>query len=145
MILQLAERRPQTQYVRQNETTKKYVAAKEQVKNVQEQLNEEEIGNLSEKELRVMIVKLIQDFRERMEVRIKKIQEKFNKDLEEPKNKQTEMNNKITEMKNTLEKISSRITEVEERISDLEDRMVEISAMGQNKEKRMKRRGTIPT
>ena len=139
MILQLAERRPQTQYVRQNETTKKYVAAKEQVKNVQEQLNEEEIGNLSEKELRVMIVKLIQDFRERMEVRIKKIQEKFNKDLEEPKNKQTEMNNKITEMKNTLEKISSRITEVEERISDLEDRMVEISAMGQNKEKRMKR------
>ena len=49
------------------------------------------------------------------------------------------MNNKITEMKNTLEKISSRITEVEERISDLEDRMVEISAMGQNKEKRMKR------
>ena len=30
-------------------------------------------------------------------------------DLEEPKNKQTEMNNTINEMKNTLEGINSRI------------------------------------
>ena len=42
-------------------------------------------------------------------------------------------------MKTTLEGINSRITEAEERISDLEDRMVEITAMEQNKEKRMKR------
>ena len=63
----------------------------------------------------------------------------FNKDLEELKNKQTEMNNIITEMKNTLEGINSRITKAEERISDLEDRMVEITAVEQNKEKRMKR------
>ena len=49
------------------------------------------------------------------------------------------MNNTITEMKTTLEGISSRKTEAEERISDLEDRMVEFTAMGQNKEKRMKR------
>ena len=40
----------------------------------------------------------------------------FNEDLEELKNKQTEMNNTITEMKNTLEGINSRITEAEERI-----------------------------
>ena len=33
--------------------------SKEQDKNPQEQLSEEEIGNLSEKELRVMIVKMI--------------------------------------------------------------------------------------
>ena len=42
-------------------------------------------------------------------------------------------------MKTTLEGINSRITEAEERKSDLEDRMVEISAVEQNKEKRMKR------
>ena len=42
-------------------------------------------------------------------------------------------------MKKTLEGISSRITEAEEQISDLEDRMIEITAMEQNKEKRMKR------
>ena len=63
----------------------------------------------------------------------------FNKDLEELKNKQTEMNNTITEMKTTLEWINSRITEAEEPISDLEDRMVEFTAVKQNKEKRMKR------
>ena len=64
----------------------------------------------------------------------------FNKDLEELKNKQTEMTNTITEMKTTLEGINSRITEAEEWISDLEDRMVEITATEQNKEKRSEER-----
>ena len=73
-----------------------------------------------------------------MEAKIKKMQEMFNKDLKELKNKPTEMNNTITKMKSTLEGINSRITEAE-RINDLEDRMVEITAMEQNKEKRMKR------
>ena len=73
---------------------------KEKDKNLQEQLNEEELSNLSEKEFRVMIVKMIQDLGNRMEARIEKIQEKFNKDLEELKNKQTEINH---EMKNTVE------------------------------------------
>ena len=34
---------------------------KEQGKNLQDQINEEEIGNLPEKEFRVMIVKMIQN------------------------------------------------------------------------------------
>ena len=46
-----------------------------------------------------MIVKVIQNLENRMEARIEKIQEMFNKDLEEWKNKQTEMNNTINEMK----------------------------------------------
>ena len=50
---------------------------------------------------------------------------------------QTQMNNIISEMKNTLEGINSRITETEEWIRDLKDRMVEITAMEQNKERRM--------
>ena len=44
---------------------------------------------------------------------MEKIQEMFNKALEELKNKQTEMKNTITEMKNVLEGINSRITEAE--------------------------------
>ena len=67
---------------------------KEQDKNLQGQINEDEIGNLPEKEFRVMIVKMIQNLRNRME----KIQETFNKDLEELKSKQTLMNNTITEI-----------------------------------------------
>ena len=57
---------------------------KEQGKNPPDQTNEQEIGRLPEKEFRVMIVKMIQNLGNRME----KIQEMFNKDLEELKSKQ---------------------------------------------------------
>ena len=57
---------------------------KEQSKSPPDQTNEEEIGSLPEKEFRVMIVKMIQNLGNRM----KKIQETFNKDLEELKSKQ---------------------------------------------------------
>ena len=91
---------------------------KEQDKTPEKQLNEVEIGNLPEKKFRKMIVKMIQDLGKRMEAKIEKMQEMFNKDLEELKNKQTEMNNTITEMKNTLEGINSRITEAEQIRTD---------------------------
>ena len=61
---------------------------KEQHKTPEKQLNEVEIGNLSEKEFRIMIVKMIQDLVKRMEAKIEKMQEMFNKDLEELRNKQ---------------------------------------------------------
>ena len=108
---------------------------KEQDKTPPDQTNEEEIGSLPEKEFRVMTVKMIQNLGKRME----KIQEMFNKNLEELKSKQTDMNNTINEIKNSLGGINSRITEAEERISDLEDKIVEIITAEQNKEKRMKR------
>ena len=88
---------------------------KEQEKTSEKQVNEVEIGNLPEKEFRKMIVKMIQDLGKRMEVKIKKMQEMFNKDLEELMKKQIEMNNTITETKTTLEGINSRITEAENR------------------------------
>ena len=113
--------------------------SKEQDKIPQDQINEEEIGKLPEKEFRLMIVKMNQNFRNRMEALIEKIQEMFNKDLEELKNRRSAMNNTISEMKNTLEGINSRITEAEKQISELEDRIVEITAAEQNKEKRMER------
>ena len=51
---------------------------KEQDKTPKKQLNEVEIGNLPEKEFRIMIVKMIQYFRKRMESKIEKMQEIFN-------------------------------------------------------------------
>ena len=56
---------------------------KEEDKTPEKQLNEVEIGNLPEKEFRIMIVKMIQDLGKRMEAKIEKMQEMFNKDLEE--------------------------------------------------------------
>ena len=60
----------------------------EQNKTTKEQLSEVEIGNLLEKELRVIIVKMIQDLKRRMEAQTEKIQEMFNKELDDIKTKQ---------------------------------------------------------
>ena len=71
------------------------------------QTKEEEIGNLPEKECRI-IIQMIQNLENTMELqinsletKIEKMQEIFNKDLEEIKKSQLKMNNAITEIKNT--------------------------------------------
>ena len=75
---------------------------KEQSRNTEVQINEEEIRKLPEKEFRILIVKMIKNIENKME----KMQESVNTDLE-LKNKHTETNNTITEIKNTLEVIDS--------------------------------------
>ena len=57
----------------------------EQTRSTEVQINEEEIGNLPEKEFRIMIVKMIKNLENRME----KMQESINKDLEKLKKKHT--------------------------------------------------------
>ena len=91
---------------RQRNTTQ----MKEEIRNTDVQINEEEIGKLPEKEFRIMIVKRIKNLESKME----KMQESINKDLEELKNKHSETNNTITEIKITLEGINSKISEAEE-------------------------------
>ena len=94
-----------------------------------------EISNLLEKEFRITIVKMVQDLKKIMEAKIEKMQEMFTKDLDDLKNKQTEINK-------TLGGTKSRITEAEEWISDMKDRMVKITATEHRKknEKKKKRR-----
>ena len=87
------------------------VQMKEQTRNTEVQINEEEIGKLPEREFRIIIEKMIKNLENKME----KMQESVSKDLEELKNKHTETNNTITEIKNTLERINSRISEAKER------------------------------
>ena len=81
------------------------------------QTKEEEIGNLPEKEFRIIIIKMIQNLENKIELQINSL----------------ETNNIITEIKNTLERINSRISEAEEQISELEDKIVEITSEEQNK------------
>ena len=52
---------------------------KEQTRNTEVQINEEEMGKLPEKEFRIMIIKMIKNLENRME----KMQESINKDLKE--------------------------------------------------------------
>ena len=89
---------------------------KEQDKCPPNQTEEGEIGNLPDKEFQIMIVKMIQNLEIKMEsqinsleTRIEKIEERFNKDLEEIKKSQYIMNNAINEIENTLEGANSRI------------------------------------
>ena len=136
-ILQPVKQKPHSQKERKVKRQRAMYQMKEQDKTPEKQLNEMEIRNLPEKEFRIIIVKMIQDLGKTVEAKIEKMQEMFNKGLEELRTKK--QRRKITEMKNTLEGINSRITEAEERISDLEDRMVEFTTAEQTKEKRMKR------
>ena len=69
---------------------------KEQGKNSEDQIKEEEIGNLPENEFRIMIVKMI---KKNLENKMEKMQESINKDLEELKNKYAETNNIILKLK----------------------------------------------
>ena len=62
---------------RQRNTTQ----MKEQTRNTEVQINEEEIGEPPEKEFRIMIVKMIKNLENKMET----MQESVNKDLKELK------------------------------------------------------------
>ena len=68
---------------------------KEQTRNTEVQINEEETGKLPEKEFSIMIVKMIKNLENKME----KMQESINKDLKELKNKHTETNTQLVELK----------------------------------------------
>ena len=79
---------------------------KEQDKCPPNQTKEEEIGNLPDKEFQIMILKMIQNLENKMllqinslETKIEKMQEMFNKDLEEIKKSQYITNNAINEIK----------------------------------------------
>ena len=51
---------------------------REQIRNTEVQINEEEIGKLPEKEFRIMIIKMIKNLENKRE----KMQESINKDLD---------------------------------------------------------------
>ena len=75
---------------------------KGQDKTPERQLNEVVIGNLPEKEFRIMIVKMIQELRKNNGQRAKNVYQRPTRTKEQ------------TEMNNTLEEIHGRITEAEE-------------------------------
>ena len=58
---------------------------KEQTRNTEVQINEEEIGKIPEKEIKIMIVKITKNLENRME----KIQESINKDLDQIRSDQS--------------------------------------------------------
>ena len=89
---------------RQRNTTQ----MKEQTRNTEVQINEEETAKLPEKQFRI-IIKMIKNLENKME----KMQESINKNLEELKNKHTDTNNTITEIKKYSRRNQQQISEAE--------------------------------
>ena len=89
---------------------------KEQTQNTEIQINEEEIGKLHEKEFRIMIVKMIKN----LEIKMEKMQEPINKDLEELKNKHTETTQllklKIPQKESVAEYLKQKNNSVSQKI-----------------------------
>ena len=98
-----------------------------------------EVGNLPEKEFRVVIIKMIKELGRRMDTQSEKL-EVFNMKFESIKKNQMEMNSKITEMKNTLlEEINSTLMIERNRLVSWKTKAVEITEAEQKKGKRIKR------
>ena len=91
---------------RQRNTTK----IKEQTRNTEVQINEEEIGKLPEKEFRIMIVKMIKN----LESKMGKYRNQLTKTQKNSRINIQRKQHNFTEIKNTLEGINSRISEAEE-------------------------------
>ena len=64
--------KPHLQKDRQDENAESYIPDEGTRKNPKKQLNEVEIGNIPEKEFRIMIVKMIQDLGIRMEAKLRR-------------------------------------------------------------------------
>jgi len=58
-----------------------------------------EINNISHKEFKVMVIKILT----RLKRRVKELSENFNKEIESIKTNQSELKNTITKMKSTLQ------------------------------------------
>ena len=101
------------------------VQMKEQIKTPEKELNKMEIGNLSEAELKTLVVRMPKGLSEVLNS-IKKIQ--------------LERKDTLTEIKNNLQGNNSRVDEAENQINDLEHKEPENNQPEQEEKRSMKTR-----
>uniref|UniRef100_A0A8D0V6K8 L1 transposable element RRM domain-containing protein n=1 Tax=Sus scrofa TaxID=9823 RepID=A0A8D0V6K8_PIG len=111
---------------------------REKGKTPENQLSDQEILSLQEKDFRLLMLKMMQDIGNKLEAKMDNLQETLSKEMQDIKLKQEEMQNTITEIKNSLEAANSRIQEAEERISEVGDQLVVIKDAEQKREERLK-------
>ena len=78
---------------------------KEQIKTPEKELNKKEMNNLSDAELKTLIIRMLKELSE---------------DLSSIKKIQSEMKDILIEIKNNLQGNNSRVNEAENQINDLE-------------------------
>ena len=84
---------------------------REKGKTPENQLSNEEILSLREKDFRLLMLKMMQDIGNKLEAKMDNLQETLSKEIQDIKLKQEEMQNTITEIKNSLEAANSRVQE----------------------------------
>ena len=87
---------------------------REKAKNPEDKLSNKEILSIQEKDLRLLMIKMMQDFGNKLKAKMDNLQETLTKEIQDIKLKQEEMQNTIMEIKNALEAANSRIQEAEE-------------------------------
>uniref|UniRef100_A0A9L0SE42 L1 transposable element RRM domain-containing protein n=1 Tax=Equus caballus TaxID=9796 RepID=A0A9L0SE42_HORSE len=107
---------------------------KEQDSSSGKELNETEINNLSDKEYKLILIRMLTDLGKRID----EFSENINKELENIKKGQVELKNTIMEMSNSLEGNNSRVDDTKECISDLNESVEESTQAEWKKEKRVK-------
>ena len=107
---------------------------REKGKTPENQLSDEEILSLQEKDLRLLMLSMMQDIGNKLDAKMDNLQETLTKEIQDIELNQEEMQNTITEIKNSLESANSRILEAEEGINKVEDRLVEIMDAEQKRE-----------
>ena len=81
----------------------------EKGKTTENQLSNEEILSLQEKDFRLLMMKMMKDIGNKLEAKMDNLQETLSNEIQDVKVKQEEMQNTITEIKNSLEAANSRI------------------------------------
>ena len=76
---------------------------REKGKNTENQLSDEEILSIQEKDFRLWMLKMMQDIGKKLEAKMDNLQETLSKEIQDLKLKQAEMQSTITEIKNSLE------------------------------------------
>ena len=82
---------------------------REKGKTPENQLSDQEILSLQEKDFRLLMLKMMPDIGNKLEAKMDNLQETLSKEIQEIKLQQEEMQNTITEIKNSLEAANSRI------------------------------------
>ena len=82
---------------------------REEEKTPENWLSDQAILRIQEKDIRLLILKMMQDIGNKLEAKMNNLQETLSKEIQDIQLKQEEMQNTITEIKNSLEAANSRI------------------------------------
>ena len=88
---------------------------REKGKTPENQLSDQEILSLQERDFRLLMLKMMQDIGNKLEAKMDNLQETLTKEIQDIKLKQEEMQHTIIEIKTSLEADNSRIQEAKNK------------------------------